>query len=174
MRLYAFFLSIGLSCFSEEIKRGILDLRNADFRSSPVLTLSGETGFYNNKFVFSKEDIEKAEVFIQCPMDWNKAVLSDGTKLSNLGSGTYTFKILLPQKAPKLTLKTASPVSAWAFFVDGEEVMRAGNPASSKENSKTGMDDIIYEIPHGVPKFILQFKFQTLPIHAEEFIIRSV
>ena len=143
------FLSIGLSCFSEEIKRGILDLRNADFRSSPILTLNGETGFYNNKFVFSKEDIEKAEVFIQCPMDWNKAVLSDGTKLSNLGSGTYTFKILLPQKAPKLTLKTASPVSAWAFFVDGEEVMRAGNPASSKENSKTGMDDIIYEIPHG-------------------------
>ena len=62
-----FFLSIGLSGFSEEIKRGILDLRNADFRSSPVLTLSGEIGFYNNKLVFSKEDIEKAEVFIQCP-----------------------------------------------------------------------------------------------------------
>nr|WP_255822585.1 hypothetical protein [Treponema putidum] len=143
------FLSAGLSVFSEEIKRGILDLRNTDFSSSEVLTLSGEMGFYNNKFIFSKEDIEKAEVFIQCPMDWNKAVLSDGTKLSNLGSGTYTFKILLPQKAPKLILKTASPVSAWAFFVDGEEVMRAGNPASSKENSKTGMDDIIYEIPHG-------------------------
>ncbi|AIN93108.1 chemotaxis protein [Treponema putidum] len=149
------FLSAGLSVFSEEIKRGILDLRNTDFSSSEVLTLSGEMGFYNNKFIFSKEDVEKAGVFIQFPMEWGKAVLSDGTKLSNLGSGTYTMKILLPQKAPKLTLKITSPVSAWVLFVDGEEIMRAGSPASSKEHSKTGIKDIIYDIPQDRPEIYI-------------------
>lgn len=146
LALCLFFLA-GLSVFSEEIKKGVLDLRNSDFASSRVLTLNGEMGFYNNKLIFSKEDIEKAGVFIPCPMEWSKVILSDGTQLSNLGSGTYTFKILMPQRAPKLTLKISSPVSAWALFVDGEEVMRAGSPSSSKENSKTGISDILYDIP---------------------------
>ncbi|UTC66357.1 MULTISPECIES: methyl-accepting chemotaxis protein [unclassified Treponema] len=144
-----FILSVSVSGFSEEIKKGILDLRNTDFVSSPILVLNGEMGFYNKEFVFSKEDVEKAGVFIPCPMEWSKSVLSDGTKLSNLGYGTYTLKILLPQKTPKLMLKIMSPVSAWAFFVNGEEFMRTGIPSSSRENTKTGINDIIYDIPQG-------------------------
>nr|WP_253685329.1 MULTISPECIES: methyl-accepting chemotaxis protein [unclassified Treponema] len=149
------FLSVSLAVFSEEVKKGILDIRKTDFGSSPVLILNGEMGFYNNKLVFSKEDIEKTGVFIRCPMEWSKAVLSDGTRLSNLGYGTYTLKILLPQTSPKLTLKITSPVSSWALFIDGEEVMRAGSPSSSRENSKTGIKDIVYDIPQGLTEIYI-------------------
>jgi len=136
-----------LSVFSEEVKKGVLDLRNTNFNNVKEFTLKGEMGFYNKQFVFSQEDINKASVFIPCPSEWSQTKLSDGTQLSSLGYGTYVFKILLPKNSPPLMLKIPSPVSAWAFFVDGKEIMRGGNPGSSKENSNTGQADIVYKIP---------------------------
>lgn len=97
-------LFAALSVFSEEVKKGVLDLRNTNFNNVKEFTLKGEMGFYNRQFVFSQEDINKSSVFIPCPSEWSQTKLSDGTQLSSLGYGTYVFKILLPKNSPALML----------------------------------------------------------------------
>ena len=98
--------------FSQTIQNGVLDLRGNNFISAKTIAISGKMGFYNRQLLSSPEDVRNPAVFIECPKEWSATVLSDGTKMSAFGYGTYTLQILLPERHPELAIQIPSPVSA--------------------------------------------------------------
>ncbi|MGF7109519.1 methyl-accepting chemotaxis protein [Treponema pedis] len=169
----SFILTLSVSAFSYEVKKGVLDIRANDFTETVFLTVKGEFGFFNEKFVFSKEDIDKTDVFIPCPKEWSTVTLSDGTQLSRFGFGTYTLKILLPASHPELTLKIPGPLSAWVFFADGEKTAESGKTGISKETSSPGLGNIIYNIPENAEEVYIAVQVSNF-FHSRGGIYHSI
>ncbi|MEL3905765.1 MAG: methyl-accepting chemotaxis protein [Treponema sp.] len=140
-----------LPLFSQTIRGGVLDLRQTDMGST-ILTLSGQLGFYNGHYVSAVEDVRNASVFIECPKEWSKCVLSDGTKMTAFGYGTYTLHIVLPERHPALAIQFATPVSSWTLYADGEYQSSSGKTGTSKDTSIRGGGSILYYIPENVPE----------------------
>ena len=112
-------------------------------------------GFYNRQLLSSPEDVRNPAVFIECPKEWSATVLSDGTKMSAFGYGTYTLQILLPERHPELAIQIPSPVSAWSLYVNGELQDHSGRVGASREASIRGEADIIYYIPKDITEVFL-------------------
>ena len=136
--------------FAETIQNGVLDLRNKNFNDAKSIAISGKMGFYNRQLLSSSEDVRNPTVFIECPKEWSATVLSDGTKMSTFGYGTYTLQILLPERHPELAIQFSSPVSAWSLYVNGELQDHSGQVGSSRETSIRGEANILYYIPKDI------------------------
>ena len=136
--------------FAETIQNGILDLRRNNFNDAKSIAISGKMGFYNRQLLSSPEDVRNPTVFIECPKEWSTTVLSDGTKMSAFGYGTYTLQILLPERHPELAIQFSSPVSAWSLYVNGELQDHSGQVGSSRETSIRGEANILYYIPKDI------------------------
>ena len=141
--------------FSQTIQNGILDLRKKNFNDSQSIVLSGRMGFYNRQLLSSPEDVRTPTVFIECPKEWSSTVLSDGTKMSAFGYGTYTLQILLPDRHPELAIQFSSPISAWSFYVNGELQAHSGKVGASRETSVRGEGNILYYIPKDITEVCL-------------------
>ena len=141
--------------FTQTIHNGILDLRNKNFNDTQSIVISGKMGFYNRQLLSSPEDVRNPTVFIECPKEWSTTVLSDGTKMSAFGYGTYTLQILLPERHPELAIQFSSPVSAWSLYVNGELQDHSGQVGSSRETSVRGEANILYYIPKDITEVCL-------------------
>jgi len=138
--------------FSQTIHNGTLDLSKENITGNRNFNVSGKMGFYNRQFVSSPEEVRNPQVFIDCPKEWSAAVLSDGTKLSTFGYGTYTLHILLPTQHPEFAMQFTSPVSAWKLYVDGQMHSGSGQVGASRETSVRGEADILVYIPENTPE----------------------
>ena len=141
--------------FTQTIHNGILDLRNKNFNDTQSIVISGKMGFYNRQLLSSPEDVRNPTVFIESPKEWSTTVLSDGTKMSAFGYGTYTLQILLPERHPELAIQFSSPVSAWSLYVNGELQDHSGQVGSSRETSVRGEGNILYYIPKDITEVCL-------------------
>ena len=141
--------------FPQTIQNGVLDLRGNNFNSAKTIAISGKMGFYNRQLLSSLEDVRNPAVFIECPKEWSATVLSDGTKMSAFGYGTYTLQILLPERHPELAIQIPSPVSAWSLYVNGELQDHSGRVGASREASIRGEADILYYIPKDITEVFL-------------------
>ena len=141
--------------FAQTIQNGVLDLRRNTFNDIQSLSISGKMGFYNRQLISSPDEVRNPTVFIECPKEWSSIALSDGTKMTAIGYGTYTLQILLPEQHPELAIQIVSPVSAWSLYVDGELKDHSGQVGSSRNTSVRGEADILYYIPKDVTEVCL-------------------
>ena len=141
--------------FTQTIQNGVLDLRRKNFTNTETMTISGSMGFYNHQLLSSPEAVRNPTVFIECPKEWSSSILSDGTKLTTFGYGTYTLQILLPEKHPELAIQIPSPVSAWSLYVNGELQDHSGQVGSSRESSIRGEGNMLYYIPQDITEISL-------------------
>ena len=160
--------------FTQTIQNGVLDLRRSNFDDTQSMVISGRMGFYNRRLLSSPEDVRTPTVFIEAPKEWSSTVLSDGTKMSAFGYGTYTLQILLPERHPELAIQFSSPVSAWSLYVNGELQAHSGQVGASREASVRGEANILYYIysersnrsMHGDSSFkLFSFTRRYLPNH---------
>ena len=159
--------------FAQVIQDGKLDLRHNTFNENRTFTLTGKMGFYNRQLITDSDAVRNAGVFIDCPKEWSSAVLSDGTKLSAFGYGTYTVHILLPERHPELAIQFSAPVSAWSCYAGGVLQSSSGRVGTSKETSIRGGGNILYYIPQNVAEVCLAVQVSNF-FHSRGGIYQSI
>ncbi|MGM0461867.1 MAG: adenylate/guanylate cyclase domain-containing protein [Fibrobacterota bacterium] len=118
-----------------QIEDGVLDLRNHNFAEEPVISLKGFWHFYPG---LSMENIHTGEtpapsrVFV--PGAW-KASMDEEEYARPFGHGTYTVRILLPQRVKKLALSAPHTVSAYSLWVNGVFTNAVGQPGKYAEKT---------------------------------------
>ncbi|MBF0398352.1 MAG: HAMP domain-containing histidine kinase [Desulfobacterales bacterium] len=143
-RIY-FFIFLSLIVFSSSVSgnnykkqpqaiKGILDLREWDFKKDGNVKLSGEWEFYWKKLLTSEDNLPQKSGFITVPGIWNGYVL-EGNKLPADGYATYRLKILLNEKKDHLGFKFLNMATAFAFFINGNEITSEGIVGKNKETS---------------------------------------
>jgi len=101
-------------------QRGIIDLRKTDLfgKSLPV---NGEWAFYWNRLLSPDSLSGASPDYVPFPVLWNDLSLR-GQKIPAIGYATYTLKILLPPKRPRLGLEVPDTYCALKLYVDGIDI----------------------------------------------------
>lgn len=127
---------------SPEVKNGIFDLRNWDFKSDGPVIVSGDWEFYWKKLLtssdFSTGETPHMSMYAYVPQEWNSQKLK-GESLPAMGYATYRVRILTNGKKQILALKVHSIGTASRVFIDGVEVHTNGKVGTSLETSKSYM-----------------------------------
>ncbi len=112
---------------------GVIDLRAWDFSDkNGVIPLQGEWRFAWRQFI--NPEIPKGEnafSFVDVPHRWRGARFNDGVS-DGRGYGTYYLRVLLPDNAPRLALKSPGLTYATATYINGELIRMAGKPGADK------------------------------------------
>ncbi|MEQ8523323.1 ATP-binding protein [Gracilimonas sp.] len=110
-------------------ERGVIDLSVVDFQEQKSIQLNGEWGFYWKKLVPpEKVNIDSSTSFVDFPHLWN-----EDPELSSYGYATYNLTILKPKDHPPLSLTIPDLYTAYTLYINGEEVSRNGQVATSRE-----------------------------------------
>jgi hypothetical protein len=113
---------------------GFIDAREWDY-SNERIALAGYWKFYSKALVASaaeeeSEDINNGDDYL-FPAVWND-VRTDG---SGKGFGTYSLRIVLPEKVDALSLEIPQLYSSYTLYVDGEIVAQAGKVGATAEET---------------------------------------
>jgi class 3 adenylate cyclase len=131
-------------------QKGVLDLRDWNFKSQGPIDLRGDWNFYWEDFYDA--DTEglgehiKPDAVIPVPRRWNRFELDDGRKLTSYGYATLTLKVILPNNITQtldepLRLSLTSADTAYKLYVFDEKGNRLSRPlfggkvGKNKENS---------------------------------------
>lgn len=120
-----------------EVKNGLLDLGNWNFKKQGIVPLDGTWRIYRNRFIAPDDytslnrDFEKIHV----PAFWNS---QRGREIQYPGRGyaTYYTKILLPRDSPPLALKLYDIFSAYTLYINGKEITSEGRIGKTPETSE--------------------------------------
>jgi hypothetical protein len=159
--------------FAQTIQNGVLDLRNKNFTRESRFLISGKMGFYNGQLLSDVDSVQNASVFIDCPKEWGSAVLSNGTKLSTFGYGTYTLRILLPERHSALALQIPTALSSWAIYADGVLQQSSGQVGTSQQSSVRGGGSLFCVIPQDVPEICIAIQVSNF-FHSRGGIYQSL
>lgn len=120
-----FFIIILISCSSNKptpkVEKGVLDLRTWDFENDGVVKLSGEFEFYFNELL-NENDFktpQKKIDYFPIPKIWNDYELN-GKKVSSFGYATYKVKILFPDNAPQIAIRSSQQATSFLIQFEGE------------------------------------------------------
>ena len=113
---------------------GVIDLRNRDLFAASV-ALNGEWGFFW-KQIISPEDLPAAgqPVYAPFPSLWKNLTLH-GQPLPSQGYATYTLRVLLPVKRPRIGLEVPDVYCSYKLFVNGVLQVQNGTPAATPAQS---------------------------------------
>lgn len=147
MKLQRFFLLFAIiffysfSCYSQPgklAKKGILDLRNWDWKTNGIADLHGEWEFYwNTLYDPSKQDepLNARPKYVYVPGFWNASIPGAGTFKPAFGFATYKLKIICPAGDEHLDLKFLTVASAYKLFVNGRQLLEIGTVGTSATTS---------------------------------------
>ena len=110
-------------------KQGILDLRNTDIGSKPVL-LHGDWNFYWQQLLEPKDLHSGNKEYAPFPQQW-KNQQQHGKTLSPTGYASYSLLVLLPKQRPSLALEVPSVYSSYKLFINGRLFAENGKPTTS-------------------------------------------
>lgn len=116
-------------------KKGILDLRNWNWRTNGITDLNGEWEFYwESLYTPASFDSGKItpSIYSKVPGFWNSLIPGIGLFEPGFGYATYKLKILCPRSNEKLDLKFLTVSSAYKLFVNGRQVVQVGEVGTSK------------------------------------------
>ncbi len=102
------------------IDKGIINLRNWDFRHDGVLNLDGEWAFYAKKFLVSDgllDELENPVEFLKVPGYFNQYIPPSGERLSGRSYVTYKLRVLLPDKPTQLAIHLGSANTAHHLYL---------------------------------------------------------
>ena len=112
--------------------KGVLDLRDHDFKMDGPVELKGEFEFYWNQMLnpVPRGDTGVFE-YIKVPGSWYRLRKVD-PEITRYGFGTYRLVILLPDGVNELSFRMDDVFSASAYFLDGKVVDYLGFPGVNK------------------------------------------
>ncbi|MDX1960567.1 MAG: 7TM diverse intracellular signaling domain-containing protein [Leptospiraceae bacterium] len=139
--------------------KGVLDIRNWDFKKNGVIKLDGEWEFFWKEFLEPtsnpagdayKRLLPGNEInYINVPGKWNDFPVN-GQPVGARGFATYRLKIILPNcisincKDPKdrlnLEIKLVEIGTAYKFWINGVLYSKAGKPGISEDSSQLGFN----------------------------------
>ncbi len=124
------------SLFSREAPplavRGVLDLRDYNFKSDGPVSLQGEFEFYWNQMLNPANEEDTGVVnYIQVPGSWYR-LRKELPEIMRFGFATYRLLILLPNGVNSLSFKAENIFSASGFFLNGKAIDYLGFPGVNK------------------------------------------
>ncbi|MFT5916880.1 MAG: signal transduction histidine kinase [Flammeovirgaceae bacterium] len=150
-------LLLAISCLSQSIQMGVVDLSEINFSEREPISLDGEWFFYPNQFLSNEElaEITDKALLVSVPSVWENVVW-ENNPLKGHGYGTYWLKVKLNDQAKDLAIQTRGFSSAYKVFIDDDLIASAGNLGVSAEES--------------VP----DIKFHIIPLNTnkKEFVVR--
>ncbi|MDQ2720588.1 MAG: ATP-binding protein [Bacteroidota bacterium] len=137
-------------CQSEiQAKKGVLDLRNWNWKTDGITDLNGEWEFYWKSLYkpssFDSVDI-KPSIYSNVPDFWNSLVPGLGVFDPAFGYATYRLKILCPASNEKLNLKFLTVASAYKLFVNGKQLLEVGVVGTSKDSVVPAYNPVIVPV----------------------------
>ncbi len=130
------------------IQNGVLDLRDWDFRSDGVVSLSGDWSFYWQQYLPPDSDSGSKDPdrshYIKVPGTWNGHVYN-GTELSGSGFATYRLKILHTSRKEPLAFKLLDMGTAYTIFINGRQIVSSGNPGTTAANTTPRFSPTVVE-----------------------------
>jgi hypothetical protein len=133
----ALLVALCFSCFADGqppvARTGILDLRNQDLFGRSV-SLDGEWGFFWNRLLSPDSLSSAAPDYVPFPVLW-KNLQVKGQQIPSQGYATYTLKILLPAKRPRIGLEVPDTYCAYKLYVNGVVQIQNGEPATTEDKA---------------------------------------
>lgn len=112
--------------------RGVLDLREYDFRADGPVGLDGEFEFYWNQMLNPALENDTGIVnYISVPGSWTR-LKKELPEIQRFGFATYRLVILLPQGVNQLSFHVENIFSASGFFLNGKAIDYLGFPGVNK------------------------------------------
>jgi two-component system sensor histidine kinase ChiS len=104
---------------SHVASKGVLDLREYNFKSDGPLELYGEYEFYWNHMLNPAIEGDTAEMmYVQVPGSWFH-LRKEHPEIERYGFATYRLLILLPDNVDEIALKIEDVFSASGYFING-------------------------------------------------------
>jgi two-component sensor histidine kinase len=117
-----------------QVLGGLLDLRGYDFSSGLSVPLTGLWDFLPGSVDIPYEEFEAAHPVLRKVPDLWKGEEGGGRR--GHGSGSYHVTILLPAKAPPLSLHYTSASTAFRIEVQGRAVVQVGVPSTDPQSAR--------------------------------------
>ncbi len=121
-----------------KIEKGVLDLRQWDFKKDGIVNLSGEWEFYWQQLLSSADYTQgktpRMDGYFKVPGVWNNVEVN-GKNLSGEGFATLRLKVLIPNSREPLAIRTALIQTAFTLFVNGKAVISNGRVGKTAETS---------------------------------------
>lgn len=121
-----------------EATKGVLDLKDWDFRKDGPVDLIGEYEFYWNQHLapseFTKPTPPQKAGFITVPGYWNGYEVG-GKRLPGEGYATYRLRILLSNQRQALALKFLDMGTAYKVYLNGKNMISVGLAGQNRETT---------------------------------------
>ena len=114
-------------------KNGILDLRQNNFTTHPIVSANGEWSFYWQKFI-SPHSFVEPDFHIKIPGVWNTSKINN-KKLNSSGYCTYKLNILLPKTKDEFAIQLSTIGSAAKIIINGQVKLEIGKVTKNKNES---------------------------------------
>ena len=115
------------------VYNGIIDLRNWNFNTQGAVNLSGTYGFFWNELL---ENWKEPTDYVTVPSSWTDTKATQGRIYSSKGYATYTLRILLPEKAPALSIYIENHLAVATVFANGVRLTAHGADANGAAEIK--------------------------------------
>jgi sigma-B regulation protein RsbU (phosphoserine phosphatase) len=148
--LVMFLSSCGHGGNVPEVRKGVIDLRNIDFRENKDIKLSGSWEFFWQKFLVTDgmDPVNSSpDGLIDIPGTWNGYRLH-GKRLPDQGFASYRATLLLPPAGEEFAINLLFAISSsrvYAAYPDGsvELLGKAGKPGKTEEDTRPLMGSIL-------------------------------
>ncbi|MFH0759773.1 MAG: sensor histidine kinase [Bacteroidota bacterium] len=112
--------------------KGVIDLRNYNFRTEGPVDLEGEFEFYWNQMLNPAAESDSGLFsYISVPGSWHK-LKKNHPEITRFGFATYRLVILLPEGVNELSFKIRGVFSASGYFLNGKAIDYLGFPGVNK------------------------------------------
>jgi signal transduction histidine kinase len=112
--------------------RGVIDLRDYNFKAEGPLELKGEFEFYWNQMLNPAIEGDTGEVsYIRVPGSWNH-LRKQLPEVTRYGFATYRLVMLLPEGVDELSFRVKDVYSASGYLLNGKVIDYLGFPGVNK------------------------------------------
>ncbi|MGH0034103.1 MAG: hypothetical protein ACQGVK_03660 [Myxococcota bacterium] len=126
---------------------GVRDLRGWDFAADGLASLAGEWAIcWDALLTPERPDCPGAWEPVPVPALWSDPAIA-GARDSGMGFATYRLRILLPEDAPPLSLRSGAPFTAFALWIDGRPHGGSGEVGRTPEDSTSRAHNRVFVIP---------------------------
>ncbi len=140
----AFSLIFPAMAFSQTpvAEKGIIDLRQWDFKKDGIVGLNGQWEFFWRKFVEPGAAHGDAD-YIHVPATWNQQM--NGFTVSGKGWGTYRLILLMNDNDSTFALKIPEAGTAYALFINSIKYMEVGKVGTDATHSTPRYEPVIIQ-----------------------------
>ncbi len=114
------------------VVRGVIDLRDYNFKADGPVELIGEYEFYWNQMLNPAIEGDSGEmIYTTVPQSWFK-LRKEYPEIERYGFATYRLVLLLPKKVDEITFRIEDVFSSSGYFINGTAIDYLGFPGVNK------------------------------------------